>query len=93
MPELTLLLLHGAVSHHERHPPRRPGTGQRPGHRAVGDNMPDQPAPQLGDKPSLAAVIQPEPLADERGKPLPRFETVPVGRHQPLRVRRTAAPH
>ncbi|MGD0069836.1 MAG: hypothetical protein ABSB76_41305 [Streptosporangiaceae bacterium] len=92
MPELAFLLFHSAVGHHERHPPRRAGIAQRPGHRAVGDNLPDQPAAQLGEKPGLAAVAQPEPLADDRGQPLPRFEAIPVGRHEPLRIRRAAAP-
>jgi hypothetical protein len=80
--ELALLLLDGPVSHYERHPPRRQGSAQRPGHRVIEDNPADQPAAQLGDKPGLALAVQPEPLADHRGKPLPGLEAVPVGGHR-----------
>jgi hypothetical protein len=84
MPELALLLGHGAVGHHERDPPGRAGIAQRPGDR--GSGIICRTSPPRSSASSLVALVQPEPLADDHGKPLPWFEAVPVDRHEPVRV-------
>jgi len=63
MPELALLLFHGAIGHHEWHPSRDARITQRISHCPVGNEVPDKPAAQFGDKPGLGLVVQPEPRA------------------------------
>ena len=92
VPELALLLRDGAVGDDERHPPGRAGAAQRSDHRIVGNQLPDQAAPQLGQNRALVLRVQPESLRDHPGEPLPGLEPVPVRRHQPRRVPGVAAP-
>jgi hypothetical protein len=66
MPELAFLLRHRAVGHDERHPPGRSRLAQCCRYRGVRHDVADQPGPQFGEKPAVAAAVQAEPLADQR---------------------------
>lgn len=78
VPELALLLRHGAVGHGERRPAHCPGTAQHRGQSGVGNDVADDPVAQFGQDVGRGTVAG-------RNLPAIPLRGVPAVRGRPCR--------